>query len=338
MSKAVRLSDAIEEFLNSRRALGYSENTLRGDKVVLLMLMTDVGNIYVRSIEPSHVDRYFASRSTLEQSTLGQHQTRIGTFFQWCMKRNYMTKDPLVGRRRAALPVKSKVHVPLERFDELLDAAAHPRDRILIALGLYLFLRASELTSLKVGDVDLDRGEVSVRIHKTKDLDVMPICQELDTELRRWLTWYAEHLDGPLLPDMYLVPAKQPYRRLTGMANAGQFGPAGPEACNVKPYQSVTRVQDPIKAALAKIGLPTTRQGGHTLRRSGARALFESLRSEGTDHSLQRVRVMLHHKSVAMTELYLGITPERELRNQKIKGQLMFPRKPAADNVLELRR
>jgi putative transposase len=42
--------------------------------------------------------------------------------------------------------------------------------------------------------VHLAEGLISVRIPKTKQIDSMPISPELDAELRRWLTYYAEAL------------------------------------------------------------------------------------------------------------------------------------------------
>ena len=38
------------------------------------------------------------------------------------------------------------------------------------------------------------------------------------------------------------------------------------------------------------------------------------------------MKTMLHHESVAMTERYLGVHPERERRDSRITGREMFPK------------
>lgn len=330
----ITLNDAIDEYLTSRRSRGLAENTLKGDRVVLMRLLAGAGNIYAKSLEPRHIDAFFAASADLKDSSRNMMLTRIRGFVRWCKARNYMKNDPTLDRARVREAAPDYLFVPVEQFDDLLDAATHPRDRIVVALGMYLFLRNSEIRTLRVGDVDLDNSEVHVTIHKTKDRDVMPISTELDNELRRWLQWYAENLDVPLSGDMYLVPTKHDYRSLPGPN--GKFEPSDTTRVKVKPYKSVARPYVIVQRALQGVGYPTKGEGGHTLRRSGARALFDVLRSEeGIDGALQAVKVMLHHKNVSMTEHYLGIAPERAQRDARLKGKTMFVR-PEADNVVQL--
>jgi integrase len=338
MSQAITLDDAIEEYLMSRRSRGLAEGTLKGDRLVLRQLLTATGNILLRSVEPRHIDLFFDGK-VLQDSGHNLYLTRLRGFFKWARARNYIRQDPTYDRSHVKVGEEdTRLFVPGDRFEELLDAAEHPRDRIMVALGLYLFLRVSEAVTLTVGDVDLDNSEIAVRVHKTKGYDLMPICEELEGELRRWLTWYAEHLDVPLAPDMLLVPSKKDWRSLPGPD--GKFVRSDQTRVQLQPYRPVVRGEQITKRALERLGYPTFREGGHTLRRSGARALFDTLRAEeGKDGALQQVKVMLHHKHVSMTEHYIGIKPERDLRDQRLKGRRMFALQTlSADNVIELTR
>lgn len=76
---------------------------------------------------------------------------------------------------------------------------------------------------------------------------------------------------------------------------------------------------------LAKLGYDTKQEGEHTLRRSGARALADRLRHEGTDSALLRVASMLGHKDIRITQHYIGWDTERDQRNELLAGQPMFP-------------
>lgn len=337
MAKNISLNDAIDEYLSSRAAGGLAKNTLRGDRSSLLQLLKSVGNINTKGLEPRHIDRLFEEHADNKPSARNMLLTRLRGFFRWCQARSYISADPTRELRKMRTQADSRLFVPVDRFDDLLDAASHPRDRMVVALGLYLFLRVSEMESLKLSDVDLDAREIRVTVHKTGDFDVMPICEELDDELRRWLSWYAGVLDRPLDGDMYLVPSKQDFRAVPG-PERGQFIVSTETVTRLKPYAPIVRPWTVIQRSLSALNYPTKREGGHTLRRSGARALFDSIRgTEGVDGALQQVKVMLHHKNVAMTEHYLGITPERVQRDARLKGKPMFKRATSA-NVIELRR
>lgn len=340
MPTAITLNDAIEEFLASRKSKGLADNTIRGDRASLHFLLKTVGNIQLRALEPRHIDMVFTAQDGNMDSSRNMLLTRMRVFFQWARGRGYMKTDPTMEMRRVKEQRDNRLFVPVEEFDNLLDAATHPRDRIVVALGMYLFLRVSEIESLRVGDVDLAEGEVKVKVHKTKDRDIMPICQELDEELRRWLTWYAANVGTPLEDDMYLVPAKRDYRAVPG--DDGKFRPVDDETplrVKINPYTPISRPYKVVQRALGKLGYPTKREGGHTLRRSGARALFDTIRgTEGSDGALQQVKVMLHHKNVSMTEHYLGIQPERAQRDARLKGKRMFARPQQPANVVPMRR
>jgi integrase len=223
------------------------------------------------------------------------------------------------------VPKKDKRRVPVTKFQALLDVAEYPRDRMIIALGLYLFLRQSEMATLRIKDINLTNGEINVTVHKTGDFDIMPICSELDNELRRYLTWYTEQCDG-LDPEWFLVPSRT---NIGGRLNNGTFSKG--QNMKLRPERMMTKIEDVAKNALELIGHPVRDENGkglfegiHTLRRSGARALFDEMRNQGYDGALQRVRAMLHHASGTMTERYLGISVERTQRNEALIGKSMF--------------
>jgi len=216
-------------------------------------------------------------------------------------------------------------------FPRLLDACTNPQQRIIVALGLYLFLRASEVRELRIGSVNLDRGEVLVYQPKTSRYDEMPICAELDTELRRWLTWYAQDagpVHGPLDPEWFLVPARMPMTLENPEGGRGNGRPVPRGEGSVNPHKRVGTPHRAVQKALNAIGwrVEGDREGCHTLRRSGARALFDTLVESGEvrDGVLRVVSAMLHHKSTSMTEHYLGLEADVEKRNDMFKNRQMF--------------
>ena len=322
--KHMKMSVAIRDFEAHLLARRLAPNTVKNAKQVLTRAMKEWGDILVSSIEPRHIDRLFTAGGwgpTTQNLYLGQ----LRTFFKWARVNGYLPKDfdPTATWGTARTPRnKDRDRIPAEMFEDLLDAAPHPRDRAIVALGLYTFSRGSELSTLKIHDLDLGEGLLHVRRHKTLDEDSLPVSEELAREMVRYLNWYRQD-QGTLVGHWYLVPAKQPdlwkqdkvTRRLVKVDKPSSLKPTVMET---KPYRAVQR-------ALRALGLPSHSEGVHTLRRSAARAYADNLRTEGYDGALLRVASFLGHRSTKVTEQYIGWGLERDQRNAMVKGKPMFP-------------
>lgn len=333
---AIRLSPAIDEWLASCASHGDSVNTLRNKQHTLDKLLNDsaVGNIMVRNVQHRHIDATFETmrRSGMRNSSINTHRSNLLTFFKWCQTRRYITStmSPMEGTRTLKSVPRKRLFVPVGKFAHLSDCAEHPRDRAIISVGLYLFLRQSEVRTLTVGDVNLDAGCVDVLVHKTRQRDRMPISSELDAELRRWLTFYSD-VAGGLDPSFALIPARgRPVM-------AGKPGSRGlmvrlDDGRALKPDVPLRQIERPVQLTLERAGFTIyddegklNFEGMHTLRRSGARARFDALVANGHDGAIREVQAMLHHSSLQMTEHYLGLTLDVDRRDRNIRGKPMFP-------------
>lgn len=331
----ITLSDAITEFMSYRKSAGFRPNTLLVNKRGLSHLLALVGNIQVRHLDARHGEQFqaYLMAKGYKPNTVNSNLTTLAAFVRWLRSRRYLGagSDPTANVRAVRAIVEPRQRVQKKDFKRFLEHAATAHERIVCALGLFLFLRASEITALKVGDVDLDSGTILVHVIKSQSVDFMPISEELDTELRRYLTWYTEDIQAPLEDEMYLVPAT---RRLP-MANDGS-GPGGGylvprEHDNCLPFVQAQRVHRYVKRVLKRFGVSlrdeegrSRMEGVHTLRRSGARALFDQLAEHGYDGALRTVSAMLHHKSTQMTERYLGLDVDAKKRNDLLRGKPMF--------------
>jgi integrase len=246
--------------------------------------------------------------------------------------------DPMYGRRKPKRAHKERNRVHVSKFPALLDAAGarSSRDRVALALLIYTLARDGEITDLRIRDVDLDAGYIMMRVHKSRKEDRMPISAELDAELRRWLTVYSEEI-GFLEPHYYLVPSRDT-RGVPG--EDGSFV----EQRHVRfvPERRIPQLGKMVNPALEDIGFPTRDangrplwEGAHTARRSGARALFDSLSASGYDFALRVVQSMLHHSSMQTTEAYVGLSADRRSRDEIIRGKKMYD---FGEGVVQLRR
>jgi integrase len=338
------LSDAITDYMVLRGSQDFSKRTLANERGILKRFLAVNGNIWVHQINERHATRYFEDAGkTRSARSLQLDHTVLNQFFDWARqtKRLPLDMNPMSGRRRPKTRHRERERIHASKFPHLLDVAGErdPRDRAAIAVLLYTLIRDQEAADLRIGDVDLDAGLLRVRITKSYIEDDMPICAELDAELRNWLSIYAAEAKVPLHAHHFLLPTRQSL----GIVRSGYRGLINGHNLVYAPDRKVDRLgRTIVRPTLEAFGLELSdhagrskMEGAHTIRRSGARALFDRLAADGYDHSLRIVQSMLHHSSVAITEKYLGVTADRRSRDEILRGKPMYEVSDL-DNVVKL--
>lgn len=328
----MQLSDVIQAYLTDRRHKGMAANTLRNESRVLRQFLAAVGNVETRSLRPQHIDAFWASRVNWSVGTRNIGRGVLGKFFAWCQARRHIAKDIdlLDGARSQRVPPRDRVIIPQSEFQTFLDGVGDPRTRIAVAIGLYLFLRISEIQALRVQDVNLDSKTIEVYRTKTTTLDTLPICSELEREIKRWKLIYASKVGQTLVPGWFLIP---------GLPRGGnQFGTKGMKGFTGKvdaEYHptKLSNLAWPMRHALTNAGYYRPMEGGHTLRRSGAIALYNQLSHVGHDRAIRICQAMLGHASIRTTEIYLRLDLDRKVRNDLLAGKQMFPDTGEADVI-----
>lgn len=342
-----RLSAALEEYIKIQQAKtggnGHrGDITARCDNNVLRMFMRMTGDRMLTSLTPQHIEAWFygpggimddhkvlsqrAGKAALlpavSASTHNQYRSRLKMFFTWCIQRGYMKSDVMVHVQPMKVQKRTRIRPGAMTLLELLDAADNPRDRAYIALAMNTGLRQADARQIRVGDVDLEDGWLSTEIRKTRGADEKPITLELHRELTTWLTIYANDIGRPLRDDDYLFP-----RRTGGLVSHYVYDEWGNPKAVRHPLHWVTDkyVREThliVQKALKSIGIPTYREGTHTIRRSVARLYFDSVAAEkGDSAALRETAAFLNHSSTSTTEIYLGITIEKERRDKRLRGK-----------------
>lgn len=318
-----QVREAGDSYLAFMTARGLAKSTVTTNRNLLNHAYRTWGDIAVDEIQPRHVDDLFIGRSW-STGTRNIYLIALRNFLKYCRTHGYLAADfdPTSGWRTQTVEKREKTWLSLPALGALLDAAGHARDRAFIALGIYTFMRASEIVQLRWKDIDLQRNEIHIYRVKTKQADQLPICAELRYELAAWAVYVQQEL-GDIDPEWFVVPSIGP-RPMKGVAGKRKLVPSG-EPNRLRPDRPIGRPQRIVKQAMEAIGVGGVGDGCHVLRRSGARSLFEQLRETGYDGSARRVQSMLGHASVITTEIYLGIDNERRQRNEMLAGHVMFP-------------
>lgn len=320
----MNLSDVIDTYIADRRARGLAASTIRSQKGTLSLFLADVGNIETRRLKPQHLDAFWINRTTWGPATRNRARHTLSIFFAWCRIRGHLPRDydPMEGTRKERVPQRDRVTIPQSEFEPFLDKIQDPRKRIAAGLGLYLFLRISDAQALRWQDVNFDTSTIDVYRPKTKQIDTLPICDELMAELRRWRLAYAAKVGNQPQPGWFLIPGMP--------ARGGQRGAKGQKGfveIIERPYLPTVQANlgYAMRTLLQAAGYYQPGEGGHTLRRSGAIALYNQLTSLGHDRAIRIVQAMLGHSSVQTTEIYLRLDLDRKVRNDLLAGKRMFP-------------
>lgn len=180
-----------------------------------------------------------------------------------------MEARPDVARRGKKLPVFLRGG----EGEQLAGAARTEAHRLIVACGLYLGLRVSELCHLRVEDLDLSQATALVRQGKGNKDRCLPIPGRLLAPLHQWV--------GPRTSGWLFPSPRDPSRRLSPRA--------------------VQRLVGRL-AGRAGIARPVT---PHKLRHTYATRLLEA------GATIREVQELLGHSSVATTEIYTHCTPDR---------------------------
>ena len=320
------ISDAASGFLNYMSAQGLSKSTIGTAAIVLRHMQRVTGPIDVADIQPSHIDGMFSNQEW-GMGTRNNYLMHVRGFMKWCRTHKLVAPDydPCAGWRTHKVVKRQKTWLTLPVLASMLMNAS-PRDRAFMALGIFTFMRASEIAALKVGDLDFNDNEIDIFRIKTKQEDRIPMCIELRQEMTHWFLHYRD-MCGDLDPDWLVIPSQHP-TPMKGVPGVRKLVPTGAPA-KLKPTVHVSSPHLIVRKAMQRQGIVLKQGDGcHILRRSGARNLFEELRNTGHDGAARRVQSMLGHSSVVMTELYLGIDNEKRQRNQMLAGKPMFHTEP----------
>ena len=252
----------------------YAENTIRH----YLRAVEDFARRFRCSpdrLGPRHIREYQAElfqKRKLSANSVGQHLAALRFFYIKTLHRAWSIADTPYPKKMRHLPTV----LSREEVAQLLHAARNPSERILLMTLYGTGVRRSELTHLKISDIDSQRMVVHIRGGKgRKDRDVM-LSPKLLTALRTDWRFYHRKSSTWLFPSNYRKD---------------------------RPIDTKTVWYACQKAA--KRASIQKRVHPHTLRHCFATHLYEA----GTD--LRAIQVLLGHEDLKDTLVYVHLAIQR---------------------------
>jgi len=259
--------------LDELQRRSYAENTIRH----YLRAVEDFARRFRSSpdrLGPRHIREYQAElfqKRKLSANSVGQHLAALRFFYIKTLRRSWSLADTPYPKKTRHLPTI----LSREEVAQLIHAA-RPYERILLMTLYATGVRRSELTHLKISDIDSQRMVVHIRGGKgRKDRDVM-LSPKLLTALRTHWRFYHRKSSTWLFPSNYRKD---------------------------RPIDTKT-VWYACQKAAQRAGLQKCVHP-HTLRHCFATHLYEA----GTD--LRAIQILLGHEDLKDTLIYVHLAIQR---------------------------
>lgn len=226
---------------------------------------------------------------TLSDRTIDSVVRAIKAFWSWLHTEEYISRDPMTRLRRPKLEQRFKEIVGDEDVAHLLRLCnqrsfSGARLYALIAVLYDTGVRAGEVASLNVQDIDLRQYQVRVTRGKARKERLVPFSQATYKAIRRYLVLRDQYVDDPTCDALFITRNRQRMRQNT-----------------------ITQL---VKKLGKRAGIP--RLHPHLLRHSAAVAY---LLNGGDPHSLRRI---LGHSELSTTDVYTSFA-QQHLAQQHAK-------------------
>ena len=148
------LPEKASMFISAMKIEGLSELTL-ADYRIELGLFTKYCKKAVAQVTTSDIRNYLASLDGIMNSTVGKKLSVLKSFFGWLVREEVLLRDPTA---KVKLPKKAKrlpKSLSVEELEIVREACASDRERALIEVMYSTGCRLSEVTNLKISDINM---------------------------------------------------------------------------------------------------------------------------------------------------------------------------------------
>lgn len=233
---------------------------------------------FYKHITPSDVENYMISLETKETTSgikrmgddiLQSRWSSLNTFFDWCLKRGYIEKNPMgvVNRpknnteHKVTYLTKAEINKLFKAIDKNENEVFKMRDKTIIGLALATALRVSALVNINVDDIDFDNSVIKV-VEKRQKVREIPMGENTKNMLQEYVEFRTKAYDG--VDSLALFLTKSHNRLSVWDANDMLE-----KYCDLAGIKRVTfhKIRASSACALAKAGVPVkaiAQQLGHS--------------------------------------------------------------------------
>lgn len=297
------LKEYVMEYLNwLKNEKGYSQNTVDGRYSVLKGLMKSISPITMESITPQMLDSYLLRRGTEEgccRRTISGTCSVLRDFFRYGQMKGWNSAS-LALSLKAPRTYKNEDIPSFVSWDVVQEILEERRDgkgtvvrdyAMLLLLSVY-GMRCSEVTGMKLKDIDWRKEQIFLRRAKGCKPQILPLLRTVGDAIIRYI---KEVRFNDVRCEYLFVGRRAPHGKLS----------------NGNVYRMVSN-------ALKAHGVQLRHYGPHSLRHGRATQLIN------TGYSLKEIADILGHMRLDTTTIYakVNMTTLREVADMNWEGLL----------------
>jgi integrase/recombinase XerD len=241
------------------------------------------GSIPLPEFRRTHFLQFLVSLQGLSARSVARHVSSVRSFFKFLVREGVLPASPVSEVRAPSIGRPLPKYLTVTEVEKLLAAPDRitpegMRDRAMLMLMYAAGLRASEVVSLRMENVDANAGFLRV-LGKGGKERVVPVAEAALSELGEYLReGRPKFLKNKATNSLFLSRLGRPVTRQTLWLRISRWAREAGIRIRISP---------------------------HTLRHSFAGHLLAG----GAD--LRAVQTMLGHADIATTQIYTHVTPER---------------------------
>ena len=199
-------ADAVVEFQKHLDSMGRSPDTVysyvsdlrRFAKGLAAITCADLP---LEAIERPHIGAYLYEmyRRGLAASTRHRAVCTLKCFFAFCVEAEFIPSSPAQRVPGVTVPSTLPAYLELDEVRSIIDNCYDPLARIIASTLFYTGLRISELCSLRLGDLNLDRGTIRVARGKGGKERIVPLNRRARDFLLRYISGVRPDSDSDYL-------------------------------------------------------------------------------------------------------------------------------------------
>ena len=194
--RKIRFEDFAREYLEWSQA-NKAEGTYKVDQHIINRRLTPFFHgQYLASIKPKAVEDYKTHRlSTIQPRTINRELAALRSIFTRAIEWQYVKAHPMANVKELKFQKRPPAFLTPDQLDQLLEVCGQPYLYTFVLIAAHTGMRKSEVFNLKWADVNLKRGEITVRQTKNNEYRVIPMNQRVKDTLKK----YPRHISGLVL-------------------------------------------------------------------------------------------------------------------------------------------
>lgn len=232
----------VKSFVASKKLAGRADSTLQAYTLELWTVRKAVSKSFI-DMNTLDIKAYLAHMQIkgLLPATLNNKRLYLNSFFEFLFEEGVRQDNPIKRIEPFVQPKRKKDAYSIADIESLRQGCECVRDRAIIEFFLATGLRVSEVTSLKVKDLDMRNKKITV-IGKGNKERIVFYNEMAEFYLHKYFMWRLKHecITEEMLLDNYLfVSNKAPYKKLdnNGMRSLMKRLEKVTDVTNVHPHR-----------------------------------------------------------------------------------------------------